>query len=301
MRAFVTGGAGFLGRYVVERLRAEGSEVVAVDIDSHGQDSEFLDVTDLRAVLAALSNAKPDIIIHLAALAGAKGKGGGNQSIHDPYQYFRTNVNGTLTVFEACRLRGVQKVIHMSSFSPYGATEGPINETTPFKPANPYGFSKECAELVAACYGSSFGIKTLIFRAPLLCGEGQEEENALREFVLSVKNHRPIVLYGNGDHVREWLHPSDVAEAFIRGIANFDLMKNPYEVFVLGGNPTSMKELARLVTNRIGGSIQYKESTHVTFDQYTDTTKAKTLLKWEPRIAIQEIADRVIADIMPSR
>jgi nucleoside-diphosphate-sugar epimerase len=296
MRVSVTGGAGFLGRRVVRRLREAGFDTVSVDIAPQGEKVERLDVTDLGAVSAIFSRTKPDVVIHLAALAGSNGKGGGRESIQDPYACFRTNVMGTLSVFEACRRLEIRRVIHMSSFSPYGGAEGPINEATPFNPTNPYGSSKYCGELVAKCYASNYGIKTLILRAPLLAGENQKEENALREFVLSVKRGQPIVIYGDGSHVREWLHPIDVAEAFLKGIAYFNSMTTPYEVFVLGNKPISMNDLAKLITSKVDGSIRHQEGARV-FDQYTDSTKVQTILKWQPKVQIQEIIDRVVAEI----
>jgi nucleoside-diphosphate-sugar epimerase len=295
MRILVTGGAGFLGRYVLRRLREVGYDIVSADIASE-QERERLDVTDLDAVCAVFSRTKPDVVIHLAALTGSSGQGGGRESIQYPYDYFRTNFLGTLSVFEACRRLEIGQVIHMSSFSPYGVVEGPINETTRFQPTNPYGSSKECGEAVAKCYASNYGIKTLIFRAPLLAGENQKEENALREFARSVKKGQPIVIYGDGSHLREWLHPIDVAEAFLKGIAYFDSMTTPYEVFVLGNKPISMKDLARLVTAKVGGGIRHQEGGRV-FDQYTDSMKVETILKWKPKLQVQDIIDRVVAEI----
>jgi nucleoside-diphosphate-sugar epimerase len=297
MRVLVTGGAGFLGQRVVSKFRAEGFAVVSTDVFPRERDIESLDVTDLQATDAKFSSAKPDVVIHLAALTGAKGKGGGSESLRDPYDYFRTNVMGTLTVLEACRLHKIQRVIYMSSFSTYGVTEGAIDEKTNFNPTNPYGFSKACGELVAKCYASNYGIKTLIFRAPLLAGETQEEESALREFVLCAIKGRPIVIYGNGSHVREWLHPFDVAEAFLKGMTYFDSMAIPYDIFVLGGKPISMIELARLVIDKIGGRVQHEQNPGIVFDQYSDTRKARTLLGWQPSFQVHDIVDRVIADI----
>jgi dTDP-glucose 4,6-dehydratase len=150
--------------------------------------------------------------------------------------------------------------------------------------------------LVAKCYARNYGIKTLIFRAPLLAGEKQEEENALQEFVHCAKKGRPIVIYGDGNHLREWLHPLDVAEAFLNGISYFDSMTTAYEIFVLGGKPISMIELARLVIGKIGGRIQHEQETSVVFNQYSDTSKVKTLLRWQPSFQVEDIVDRVIAD-----
>ena len=296
MRVLVTGGAGFLGRYVIDRLTKGGYDVISVDVNSSGEKTRLLDITNPQAVNAIFSSTMPDIVIHLAARTGSSGKGGGRESIHDPYGYFRTNVMGTLTVLEACRLHSIRRLIHMSSLSPHGITKGPIDETTPFNPTNPYGFSKECAELAVKCYANNYGIKTLIFRAPLLAGEKQVEENALQEFVRSVKRGHPIIIRGDGSHVREWLHPIDVVEAFLKGITYLDSMTSSYEVFVLGNRPIAMKELARVIIGKVGGKICYQDD-NCAFDQYTDTNKVETILRWKPKVQVQEIVERVIADI----
>jgi UDP-glucose 4-epimerase len=305
MRLAITGGNGFLGKYIVKKFREEGHIVVACDISindklKHIQNGErHLDVTDTSDVDWLFYELKPDLVIHLAALAGAIGKGGGAESVHDPFNFFRVNVLGTLNVFESCRTHDVKKVIHMSSFSPYGITHWSINETNPLNPNNPYGSSKLCAEEIAKCYASRYGIKTVIFRAPLICGEGQRELNALREFVVSVKKGEPIVLLGEGTHLREFVHPSDVANAFVSAALYLDHMDKPYDIFVLGNTPVSMKDLANLVVKSSEKKVPivHNESTAQVFDQYTDTSKVRRVLGWQPKISVEEIVKRVLADI----
>jgi nucleoside-diphosphate-sugar epimerase len=302
MRIVVTGGAGFLGQYVVERLKNERLEVIPVDINPRTPETKYLDVTDFLQTNSLFATVKPDVVIHLAALAGSTGKGGGAESMKDPYNYFRVNVMGTLNIFEACRRNNICKVIHMSSFSVYGVTKEVITEETPLNPNNPYGFSKACGELIAKCYAMNYGIKAIIFRVPLMCGEGQRELNALREFVLSVKEGKPIVIFGEGKHVREWLHPIDVTDAFIKAVKYFDRMTNPYEVFILGNKPISMKDLAQLVIENMGkGYVEHHPSTRQVFDQYTDASKAKRLLGWEAKISVEEIVKRVVMDIFEGK
>ena len=193
----------------------------------------------------------------------------------------------------------MKKVIHMSSFSPYGVTKEAVTEATLFNANNPYGASKVCCEEIAKCYAMKYGIKTVIFRAPLLCGEGQQELNALREFAYSVKKGEPIVLLGEGKHVREFVHPSDVARAFSLSIPYIDLMKNPYEIFVLGNKPISMKDLAHLVVKTSGKEVPviHKEANLFVFNQWTDRSKVEQILGWKPEITVEEIVKRVIADI----
>jgi nucleoside-diphosphate-sugar epimerase len=256
MNVLITGGNGFLGKYVRRKLETDGYEVTSVDIETTTPGTECLDVRDFTQVSLLFAKVKPKIVVHLAALTGSSGKGGGAESVKAPFDYFKVNVMGTLNVFEACRQNDIGRVIHMSSFSPYGVTKETITEETPFNPTNPYGFSKACSELTARCYATGYGIKTLILRSPLICGEGQKERNALREFVSSAVQGTPITILGEGKHLREWLHPEDVADAIARGIHYLDAMNDSFEVFVLGNRPISMNDLAQLSPYALGGTPQ---------------------------------------------
>lgn len=297
MVILVTGGAGFLGRYVMMRLRNDAISAVSVDIEA-SKGGERLDVRDFCRVTSKFADLKPEVVIHLAALTGASGKGGAAESPKDPLNYLNTNPVGTLNIFEACRLNDVKKVIHMSSFSVYGQTAESITEQTPVNPNNPYGFSKACAELVARCYATNYGIRTLIFRVPLMCGEGQEEMNALREFVFSAVNGMPLPIFGEGKHVREWLHPIDIADAFVRALAYFDQMTGECETFVLGCRPISMKELAQLVIKTMGkGQVEFLKPTAQVFDQYSDSRKAERVLGWKAKVPVEEIVRRVASEV----
>jgi nucleoside-diphosphate-sugar epimerase len=293
MVIIVTGGAGLLGRHVMTRLRNDATNAVSVDIDVSNR-GERLDVRDFARVNAKFAELKPDVVIHLAALAGASGKGGAAESPRDPFDYLNTNFVGTLNIFEACRLNDVKRVVHMSSCSVYGQTTERITELTTVNPDTPYGFSKACAELVAKCYAINYGIRTLIFRPSLICGEGQREMNALREFVMCAKNGMPLLVFGKGEHVREWLHPIDVADAITRGISYFDQMTNPYEIFVLGSKPVSMKDLAYLVVSKTNrGNVVHLHSGRRTFDQCTNPEKIARLLGWTASIPVEDIVSRV--------
>jgi nucleoside-diphosphate-sugar epimerase len=298
MRILVTGGAGFLGRYVVDRLRREGLEPISVDIIPNEPETRFLDVTDFPAVRDTFANLRPEVVIHLAAEGATTGKGRGLESIANPLRCFVTNFTGTLNVLEACRLSGIDKVIHMSSFIVYGRTTQAITEDTPLAPNNPYGSSKACAEFAARCYATNYGIRVLIFRSALLCGEGQKELNVLREFVLSAKRGEPLAIVGEGEHVREWLHPIDVADAFVKALAYFDDMNAKCETFVLGSTPTSMKQLAHIVVRTIGkGKVEFRESTAQAFDQYSDSRRTQRVLGWKANITVQEIVRRVASEV----
>jgi nucleoside-diphosphate-sugar epimerase len=288
MKVYVTGSEGFLGRHVVEYLSKHGIQVDGSDIRSK---SNCLDVRHYEKVIEELNRSSPDVVIHLAALVG------GHDSLRKPYEYIRVNTFGTLNILEACRTTDIPNLIYMSSFSPYGKTNKPITETTEFNPQNPYGSSKAAAEEIVRIYAKCYGIKVLIFRACLLAGEYQTEYNALQEFVDCALSQKPIIIYGDGRHKREWLHPQDVAQAYYKAFSYFEKMTAPYDVFVLGsGEPISMKQLAELVSEITDGSTQitFLDKRVSVFDQVTDTSKVRDILKWKPSIPTREIVSRVV-------
>ena len=297
MKIVVTGGTGFVGKYVVNQLVSDGHRVTPIDVAAK-DDRTKVDVTVKHEVKTALASLDPDVVIHLAALTGSIGKGGGAESLKFSYDYFRVNVTGSLNIFETCRELGIKKVLCMSSFSTYGIAKCPITEATPFNSNNPYGASKVCVEEIAKIYAQCYGIKTVIFRAPLICGESQKEMNALREFVSCALQGKPIVILGEGSHVREFVHPQDVARAYSLAIPYLNTMKSTFEVFVLGSKPISMKDLAGYIIAQVGnGTIEYKQFTNNVFDQFTDYSKARRLLYWAPTKDIKDIVRRVIEDI----
>lgn len=282
---------------MVNELQSEGCEVFPLDILSE-DNAITVDVTDLSKVKAILGSIRPDVVIHLAAMVGRTGKTAGAESMRQPYEYFNVNVAGTLSLFETSRCLQIGRIVCLSSFSAYGIADCPIDEETMLHPTTPYGYSKVCMEEIARCYATAYGIKTVIFRPTLVCGEGQRELNVLREFVTSALCDVPLTVLGEGSHVREFLHPQDVVRAISTGINYLSKMETPYDVFVLGNKPISMVELAALVIRNVGkGSIVFKPATSQVFDQFTNHSKARRVLGWAPTIGIDELVGRVVEDV----
>jgi len=293
-RVLITGGYGFIGKFVCNTFRNADHDVMSVDKTGG---NKKIDITDKEHLEWIFREYDPTAVIHLAALAGAPGRGGSAESGKNPYEFFRVNFLGTLNVFESCRQFGVKKVIHMSSFSPYGVTRGVIWEGTVFNPENPYGGSKVAAEYVARIYAKCFGIKTVIFRAPLIVGEGQIEYNSIHEFVDCVLKNKPIIIFGEGTHLREWVHPEDVARAFLLGLDYAEQMEASYEVFNLGsGDPLSMNDLAERIMKVTGKTVklEHVKKPIMLFDQVTDLSKVRNVLGWQPQIGIEDIIKRVV-------
>lgn len=120
----------------------------------------------------------------------------------------------------------------------------------------------------------------------------------LREFVTSALREVPIVILGEGSHLGEFVHPQDVARAISAGITYLSEMEKPYDIFVLGNKPISMKELAGLVIRKAGkGSTDFRPATNQVFDQFTDHSKVIMTLGWTPTIGIEELVCRIIDDV----
>src|SRR5262245_3054386 len=199
MKIHITGGKGFLARWIVPMLR-ERHEVTVTDRDS-------LDVTDLNAVRAGFAVERPDVVLHLAALCGAQ------PSRDNPPEFFHVNAQGAVNVMEACRRTGVKRILFFSSMTVFGSGDEPRTEDSPFAPRHPYAVSKVAAEDDALTYCRTWGIKTLVFRPTLVVGEGYKEPHAVGDFVETVLRGERIVLFGGGEHRRDFIHPEDVARA----------------------------------------------------------------------------------------
>jgi UDP-glucose 4-epimerase len=297
MNVLVTGGAGFIGSWTVAEFSKKGYNVIATDkVVASGVIQT--DITDLEQVLRLFDQTKPEAVIHLAAISGTTGKNEAEQSLRQPHLNFHVNVLGTANVCEACRTHGVGKLIYMSSFAVYGRTEQdrlPITEKTPTSTGHAYAVSKLAGEEVVRTYSKDFGIKSAIFRAPFIVGEHQREKNVLREFVECAAGGRNLVIHGDGKHVREFVHPSDLANAFAKALdfLNGEVVS---ELFVVGNKGIAISDLARKVVGHVGrGQIEHLSNAARTFDQYCDYSKATSLLGWHPRMNADDIIDSIIA------
>lgn len=298
MRVLVTGGAGFIGSWTVAELSKRGHDVIATDkvVDSGIVQT---DITDLEAVLRLFDQAKPDAVVHLAAISGSTGKNEIEQSLRQAHQNFQVNTLGTANVCEASRKSGVKKLIYMSSFAVYGRTGPdrlPITPDTPISLEHAYATSKYAGELVVRNYSEDFGISSTIFRTPFVVGEFQKERNVVKEFIEAAVGGEELVTFGDGRHVREFIHPLDLVKAYEIAIMQSDHFKYPTEIFVLGNTPIAIRDLASKIIEKVGrGKMRFQlDSGSRAFNQYSDYSKAEKLLGWRPALSITAIIERCV-------
>ena len=305
MKILVTGAAGFIGRWAWSELskthQVTGTDKVAV------AGGEQVDITDFEQLDALFKHLRPDAVIHLAAISGSTGKNEIEQSLRQAHLNFLTNAQGTANICEACRLNDVKRLIYMSSFAVYGRTDRdrlPITPSTLVALEHAYATSKYMGELAVRTYSNDFGIKSVVFRAPFVAGEHQNERNVLLEFIQSAVLGQDLIIYGKGEHVREFLHPIDLVAAFDSALAHMDDFQEPSETFVVGNSPIKMKELAQLVVNMVGkGNVEHIEQVvDRAFNQYSDFSKTSQSLGWHPKIGVEEIIERILkSDFANSR
>jgi UDP-glucuronate 4-epimerase len=282
MKIHITGGQGFLARWIVPLLREE--------YNVETSDRESLDVTDLVALRSAFTRSRPDVVIHLAALCGAK------PSRERPPEFFSVNAQGTVNVLEACRRAGVRHFVLASSMTVFGSGETPREETSPFAPRHPYAVSKVAAEFAALEYTRLCDLKVSVVRPTLVIGEGYKEPHAVGDFVETVLRGEEIVLFGPGNHRRDFVHPSDVASALSHAVRRLVEPESPtYETFnVSSGQHHSMAELAELVIHTLGlGRCIHGPLSEQSFSLYTKIDRARQLLGYHPAVTTEEIIRRL--------
>lgn len=221
MLTLVTGGAGFIGSTVVDRLLAEGHTVRVLDDFSTGHEANLAgkpveilrgDVRD-RA-LAARAVAGAQAIFHLAARIGNV------RSLEQPIEDSETNVLGTLTIVEAARGAGARTFVYSSSAAIFGELhEEAIDEGHPQEPESPYGVSKLAAEKHVLCYGKVHGLRAVCLRYFNVYGVRQRYDaygNVIPIFARRLLERRPLTIFGDGTQTRDFVHVRDVADANYR-------------------------------------------------------------------------------------
>ena len=288
MRVLVTGGAGFVGSHVVDRLTADGYAVVVVDNLSSGR-REFvnpgaeLHVCDLRSLKidAVLAAARPDALVHLAAQPAVA------RSVADPLFDASVNILGTLSVLRACARAGVGDVVYISTGgAAYGDTDVlPTPEDHPTRGASPYGISKLAAESYLTCWAGLTGARIVSLRLANVYGPRQ---NPLGEAgVLAIFAHRLLrgercVVNGDGEQTRDYVYVEDVADAVARAMARRNAT-GPLNVGT--GVETSVNELYRRLARAAGVSAEPQHGPPKRGEQrrsVLDWSRAKSVLGWTP-------------------
>lgn len=293
MRCLVTGGSGFIGSHVVDKLKDKGIEVRIFDmvLPTHRKDVEFYhgSILDLEALRMAVSGI--DVIFHLAAIADVK------DVYEDPYYAEAINVRGTINVLEAARRSGgrVKKVIYGSTTWVYSEAEGDIvDETTPLHaPSHLYTATKVTGEYYCNAYSKLYGLETVILRYGIPYGPRARDGAVIPIFVGKALKGEPLTIAGDGSQFRKFVYVEDLAEGNVLALKS--IAKN--KIYNLDGNEkVTIRQIAETIQKILGDvKIEYIPARPGDFSGKEVISKlVKEELDWEPKVSFEEGVRRYI-------
>jgi UDP-glucuronate 4-epimerase len=307
MRILLTGGAGFIGSLLAERMLASRHEVWAVDnFDPYynpkikrrnlkkalaSRNFRLLegDIRDRRFLEGVFKKAEFDQVIHLAAKAGVR------SSLKDPISYADVNINGTVNLLEACRQHQVKDFIFGSSSSVYGDCKIPYRETEKqLNPLSPYGVTKLGGEQICSIYHRLYGMNMAVLRFFTVYGPRQRPDMAIHKFTKLIQSGKPIQIYGRGDSQRDYTYIDDI----ISGIMTVMEKRFACEIINLGNSrKVKLLNLIRILEAKLQKKAklrflpQEKAEPKVT---WASISKASRLLNYKPATSIEEGIDHFL-------
>ncbi len=322
MRYFITGGAGFIGCNLSARKLSAGDSVTIYDNLSRPRTEHNLqwlrgqfgdarlsfvrgDIRDYDALRAAVAQARPDLIVHLASQVAV------TTSVKNPREDFEINALGTFNVLEAARLQATPPaVFYASTNKVYGGMEDVavvldgsryryrdlplgVSEQQPLDFHSPYGCSKGAGDQYVRDYARIYGLKTVVFRQSCIYGErqfGVEDQGWVAHFVIAAALGRPITIYGDGKQVRDLLYVQDLIDAYDAAWRHIDQASG--QVFNVGGGASNTlsiwAEFGPILERLAGHSILVRWGDWRPGDQpvfISDNTKAEKVLGWRPNVS----------------
>jgi UDP-glucose 4-epimerase len=292
-KILVTGGAGFIGSHLVDRLIKEGHKVTVVDNLSTGKNENLnpkvkFYKTDIcnKKLREIFKKEKPEIVFHLAAQIDVR------KSTENPIEDAKINILGSLNVLENCRKAGVKKLIFASSGGAiYGESEVITTlETHPARPESPYGLAKFLIEKYLEFYKKTYGLDYISLRYANVYGPRQNskiEAGVIAIFIDTLLHGKRPTIFGHGNQTRDYVYVDDAVEAAIKAMA-----QKGGRVFNVGtGIETSVNELYKLISQKLKKDIQPKFVSAKPGDlkrSCLDSSKIKKELGWQPKYPLEK-------------
>jgi UDP-glucuronate 4-epimerase len=307
MRILVTGGAGFIGSHLVEKLLAAGHEVAILDDFNDFYDPQIkhaniggfvkdvavrhVDLRDSASVRNLFHREKFETIAHLAARAGVR------PSIQHPQLYYDTNVTGTLHLLDAARVTGVERFIFASSSSVYG-----ISKTVPFsedqhltQTLSPYAATKIAGEFLCSTYSHLYQMRVVALRYFTVYGPRQRPDLAIHQFTRRIYASQPIDQFGNGTTRRDYTYIDDIIQGTMAALK----YEGPlFDIFNLGESDTiQLKDLIAAIENALEKKAKINRLPEQPGDMpltCADISKARKLLGYNPATGLSDGLPRFI-------
>ncbi len=302
MKILLTGGAGFIGSSLADRLIENNIKIFCLDnfntfydpsvkknnIRQHLGSKNFTlikgDILDKKLLDEVFSRNNFDIIIHLAAMAGVR------PSIENSLLYEKVNIEGTLNILESMKKYQIKKMLFASSSSVYGGNEKvPFSETDNVdRPVSPYAATKKACELLCYNYHHLYNFDIYCLRFFTVYGPRQRPEMAIHKFTRQIYSGQNITVFGDGSSSRDYTYIDDIINGLINCI---DRLKS-YEIINLGNSsPIKLMELVKLILSISGKKAEMiieKPKPGDVFTTYADISKAKKIIDFKPQTSIEE-------------
>ena len=309
-KLLITGGAGFIGSHLVDRLLSTDVESITVvddfndfydpsikraNVHDHLNDPRYniseLDIRDAAALEQLFAHNNFDCVVHLAARAGVR------PSLSEPQLYSETNVNGTVNLLELARQSGIKQFVFGSSSSVYGINaKVPFSEDDPIRqPISPYAATKAAGELLCHTYSHLYGLRCICLRFFTVYGPRQRPDLAIRKFANLITQGKPIPVFGDGTTRRDYTYIDDIIDGVVAAIA-YD--KTNYEVINLGESRTvELNELISLLEKELDMHAAIDRQPPQPGDvpqTFADISKARALLGYAPKTQIEQGLKRFV-------
>jgi UDP-glucuronate 4-epimerase len=307
-KVLLTGGAGFIGSHAAEALLRRGMSLTIVDnlddfysparkkanLDEARQAGGFefleVDIRDYSRLRKIFNDARPDVVVHLAARAGVR------PSIEQPLLYESVNVGGTANLLELCREFSVRKFIFGSSSSVYGATSvAPFSEShIELRPISPYAATKLSNELSCYTYAHLFGLAVICLRFFTVYGPRQRPDLAIHKFTALLEAGKPLPVFGDGSTGRDYTFVDDIVNGILAALDYdpHDPTGAPFDIFNLGNShPVKLTDLIEQLERATGRQAVREQKPMQPGDvplTWADISKAGRLLGFQPKIRLEE-------------
>lgn len=305
-RILVTGAAGFIGSATSRKLLEAGAKVVGVDNLNDSYDRRLkryrlkalmplpnftfykADIERQLPLSDIFRKHKFDAVIHHAARTGVR------HSLQIPDVYFKTNVLGTLNLFERMRKHNVRKMVLASSSSLYDGKKMPFTEDQPVNtPTSPYAVTKKAAEVLAYSYHNLFEIDVSILRYFTVYGPAGRPDMSYFRFIKRMDEGQELILYGNGRYRRDFTYIDDIVDGTVKALKPLG-----YEIINLGNNhPCSMLRLITIIEkalNKQAGITRMPVQKADLPATWADISKAKKILGWIPKVSLEEGIEKTV-------
>lgn len=303
MNILITGGAGFIGSTLADKLLEKNNKIVVIDnfndyyspklkeknikhnLDNKNYKLYRGDICDKNLLSKIFEENKIDVVVHIAASAGVR------PSIENPLSYVKNNIEGTVNILEVMKRKNVQRIVFASSSSIYGNCKEEIfsEDLKVSEPISPYAASKSACEQFLYTYSKLFDIQVVALRFFTVFGPRQRPDLAIRKFIDLIKENKPIPVYGDGTTIRDYTYVDDIVDGII-GAINYN--DTPYEIINLGGGaPVSLNEMISTIEKVLNKKAKIEHLPMQLGDvnkTAADITKAKKLLNYNPKTSFKE-------------